>query len=524
MLTSLSLQKKLLSTFVGIIITFVVLSIVLINGMSRTADDLEALYQREYVSTVDAKNIEVALGDLDGAFSRAIYSGDPEVRREAMADFDGFSDEMAGLLAALDAAELSDAEQAQVDDFRVEYGEIAGVWNQALDAVRNGDQAAAIALDATAVEEWGHAAGLMGSLADDLVSSGEQSYLSAASAYSSLRNISIIAMVLISVLALGAGYWLVRMVTGQVRSNAERLEVSSDGLASVSAQMSANAEETASQANVVAAAGEQVSHNVQTVATAVEEMSASVREIAESSGEASRVAGAAVDTVEATSVSIGKLGESSAEIGAVIEVITSIAEQTNLLALNATIEAARAGEAGKGFAVVAGEVKELAKETAKATEEIGSRIAAIQADSEGAVGAIGEIREVIARIADMQTTIASAVEEQTATTNEIGRNVAEAARGSAEIAENIASVAQAAQDTAKGASSTQDSAQELRVVADELKEVVDGAAKQPVSTAGVSAAASRPVRGSDGAAASPVEPASFQDFDAPLAGSSNGHH
>jgi hypothetical protein len=125
----------------------------------------------------------------------------------------------------------------------------------------------------------------------------------------------------------------------------------------------------------------------------------------------------------------------------------------------------------------------------------------------------------------MQTTIASAVEEQTATTNEIGRNVAEAARGSAEIAENIASVAQAAQDTAKGASSTQDSAQELRVVADELKAVVDGAAKPPAITAGVSGASHpRPPRGSDGAAASPVEPASFQDFDAPLAGSTNGHH
>jgi hypothetical protein len=141
---------------------------------------------------------------------------------------------------------------------------------------------------------------------------------------------------------------------------------------------------------------------------------------------------------------VAKLGESSQQIGKVIEVITSIAEQTNLLALNATIEAARAGEAGKGFAVVAGEVKELAKETAKATEEIGSRIAAIQEDTSDAVGAIGEIEQVIARIADMQTTIASAVEEQTATTNEIGRNVAEAARGSAEIAENIVSVAQAA--------------------------------------------------------------------------------
>jgi len=276
----------------------------------------------------------------------------------------------------------------------------------------------------------------------------------------------------------GALAWFVsQQVARQVGSNAQRLNVSSGDLAAVSAQVSAASEETAAQANVVAAAGEQVSHNVQTVATAVEEMSASVREIASSSADASKVAADAVRTAESTNGKVVALGESSAQIGKVIEVITSIAEQTNLLALNATIEAARAGEAGKGFAVVANEVKELAKETAKATEEIGSRIAAIQTDTGEAVEAIGQISEVIARIADMQNTIASAVEEQTATTNEISRNVNEAARGSSEIAENIVSVAQAAGETSQGAARTQQAAGRLREIAGSLQGVVDGAAR-----------------------------------------------
>ena len=193
--------------------------------------------------------------------------------------------------------------------------------------------------------------------------------------------------------------------------------------------MAANAEETSAQANVVSAASEQVSKNVQTVATGVEEMNSSIREIAKNATESARVAGQAVSAADTANKTISKLGESSSEIGKVIKVITSIAEQTNLLALNATIEAARAGEAGKGFAVVANEVKELAKETAKATEDIGHKIEAIQADTRGAVDSIQQIGKVIAQINDISNTIASAVEEQTATANEMSRNVGEAAKG-----------------------------------------------------------------------------------------------
>ena len=261
-------------------------------------------------------------------------------------------------------------------------------------------------------------------------------------------------------------------VIRSIRESALTLASSSEELSATSAQMSASAEETSAQAGAVSAAAEQVSSNVGTVAVSAEEMSSSIREIAASVNQAASVASGAVELASDANATVTKLGDSSAEIGEVIKVITSIAEQTNLLALNATIEAARAGEAGKGFAVVAGEVKELAKETAKATEEIGAKIAVIQSDASAAVGAIAQIAEVISKINDIQLQVASSVEEQAATTNEITRTVGEAASGTGEIASSVTGVARAAQDASSGAASTRSAAYGLAQLAEELSRLV----------------------------------------------------
>ncbi len=253
---------------------------------------------------------------------------------------------------------------------------------------------------------------------------------------------------------------------------AESLAVSAEQLTILSQGMGEGASLTADRAGSASSASVQVSSSIQTVASAAEEMTASIREIAKNATEASTVATSAVTVASDAQTTVASLGESSAEIGQVIKVITSIAQQTNLLALNATIEAARAGDAGKGFAVVANEVKELAKETARATEDISRKIEAIQSDTSGAVDAISEISEVIGRINEIQATIASAVEEQTATTNEIARSVTEAAAGANGIAEDVTQVASAASDTTQGAQNTLQSATELATIAAELKRMV----------------------------------------------------
>ncbi len=281
-----------------------------------------------------------------------------------------------------------------------------------------------------------------------------------------------------------------RQLLGSFRDSIEsfakiisRLSASSQQLSSLSTEMSATAEETAGQSNSVSAAAEQVSRNLQTVAAGSEEMSASISEIAKNAVEAARVASDAVDIANATTDTITKLGESSAEIGNVIKLITSIAQQTNLLALNATIEAARAGESGKGFAVVANEVKELAKATATAANDISRKVEAIQGDTKGAVEAISKISQVITKVDEISNVIATAVEEQTTTTNDISRNVTEAATGSSEIARNIVGVAQAAEATAKGATESQEAAVELAVMAGELQALVENFRyKQPTAS------------------------------------------
>lgn len=237
--------------------------------------------------------------------------------------------------------------------------------------------------------------------------------------------------------------------------------------------MSSTAEETTRQAGTVATASEEAASNVQTVASAAQELASSVSEISRQVSEASSVATQAVREAERTSGSVKSLAEAAQQIGTVVQLISDIASQTNLLALNATIEAARAGEAGRGFAVVASEVKSLATQTSKATDDISAQIGTIQSATNDAVNAIQGISTIIVRISEISTAIASAVEEQGAATSEIARNVEEASRGTREVSANISSVQQAAGETGAAATQVEGAAGSLAQYGEELRKQVD---------------------------------------------------
>jgi methyl-accepting chemotaxis protein len=275
-----------------------------------------------------------------------------------------------------------------------------------------------------------------------------------------------------SVLGMTNAVERIRSAIKAITEHAAGLSESSREQSKISQQMRKDAEATSSQAALVSTTAEEMSQNMGTAAIAVEEMNASIKESARNATDAASVAQKAVELAERTTATINKLGVSSSEIDQVVKLITSIASQTNLLALNATIEAARAGEAGKGFAVVANEVKELARQTETATKEIEERIGGIQTDSKEAVEAIAQIGDTIKKISDIQNTIASVVEQQTATTAEIKTSVSEAAKGSRAIAENIVEVAQAAERTSGSSAATLRAATDLAGLAEELQDLV----------------------------------------------------
>jgi methyl-accepting chemotaxis protein len=253
----------------------------------------------------------------------------------------------------------------------------------------------------------------------------------------------------------------------------ETVSSASTELEAAANTLTKTAESTQALSGTVAAASEEASTNVQSVASATEEMTSSVNEISRQVQESAKIAGEAVRQAERTDARITELSQAAGRIGDVVKMITAIAEQTNLLALNATIEAARAGEAGRGFAVVASEVKALAAQTAKATEEISTQIASMQTATEDSVGAIKEIGVTIGRISEISSAIAAAVEEQGAATSEISRNVGEAAKGTAMVASNITDVNRGAGETGSASSQVLSSAQSLSSESNHLKLEVD---------------------------------------------------
>jgi len=256
--------------------------------------------------------------------------------------------------------------------------------------------------------------------------------------------------------------------TQRIHAEIGELRATAGSLSTTCAELMASAEQTATLAQSVATAAEQVSSNTTTVSAGAEEMTAAIREISSTTSEAARVSAEAASRAHQVDEAVQRLGKSSTDIGTVVKSIASIAEQTNLLALNATIEAARAGDAGRGFAVVASEVKALARQTANATQDVGQRIAAIQQDSKTATDALAEISRLIGRINELQQTSASAVEEQSATTAEMSRNVAETAVAAKGIAEAIGNVASAVRAGSSGAMTVHDLSAKLDGHADDL--------------------------------------------------------
>jgi methyl-accepting chemotaxis protein len=501
------------------IVAAVVVGVFGIVELENTADQSQAIYDQHLIAVEVLGDLSVSQEGAALAARDVLLAGSGADRGTAVDDFDSRAAAFEEQLTAYEATGVAGSDQGRVEKVRSLFEQYVAAVDGDLDALAQ-EQDLAGWRDVNADEVAPVAAEVAAQL-DELTDSEKAQAKAAAdeaqSSYENARLASILVLVfgVLAVLVIGVlvSRWIAGNL-GRVRRVAEALaegdltrssdvhstdEVGQMGasldtatatlrgliatmaesstalaaaaeeLSASSQQIAAGAEETAVQAGVVSSAAGEVSRNVQTLAAGADEMSASIREISGSASDAAQVASRAVAAVETTNASVAKLGASSEEIGNVVKTITSIAEQTNLLALNATIEAARAGEAGKGFAVVAHEVKELAQETARATEDIATRVGAIQSDTTGAVDAIAEISGIIASINDYQLTIASAVEEQTATTNEMSRNVNEASTASGEIAHNIGGVSGAADATTEALAQTRIAVDDVSRMAAELR-------------------------------------------------------
>ncbi|MDH2413602.1 methyl-accepting chemotaxis protein [Nocardioides sp. CER19] len=499
-----------------------VVGLVGLNSLSETAASSQRIYDNNLRAVKVLGQIAVTRKSISLSIRDILLVGDGPDRQATIDEYKGLQDTFRQQLDAYAATGMTPADEARVTKIRADFESyLAAVDKLATPYVARGDMAGWLTMNNTRLAPIAEGISAdLSKIADSEDAQAAAAAREAETSYRADRRLSLILLVVGLLVALGFALVVARGVrvsigrlqaglralavgdltvgagvtsrdeVGQMAADLEtareslRTSLAAIGdnsvvlasaaaeMSAVSTQLGASALQSSSQAHLVSTAAEEVSVNVQTVAAGTEQMGASIREIAQNASNAAGVASRAVGSARSTTATVSKLGESSAEIGSVVKTITSIAEQTNLLALNATIEAARAGDAGKGFAVVASEVKELAVQTSKATEDIARRVETIQTDTAGAVTAIGEIVEIIDRISDFQQTIAAAVEEQTAATNEIARNVADAATGATDIARNVGAVSSAAEQTTTAADNTTAAAGDLSRMATQMRDLV----------------------------------------------------
>jgi methyl-accepting chemotaxis protein len=513
-----SMNTKILLIIAVLALTTVGVGVLSLGCMSALSGRADMLYTGSVLPLQHVKEIEVTLQLTYKDMLSYVVSNNATnlaTYKKALADDDAlFASQIAEYQPESAAPELVTQLTAAWADFQRDRQSVMDA------ALRNDNTAVERIRDTTVDPEADKAGEIVDSLADRDIANAKSSAAKATVTYHDARTITVVFLIVGLLLAVAFGLFVSRSIVGALRrvsevveaiarrdltriagmssrdeigrmarqldtaatglretvghldGNSQTLAGAATELSAVTEQIAGNAEQTNSRASLVASAAEEVSANIATVSAGSEQMGASIREIASSAADAALVAQSAVGIAVQANESVSRLGQSSAEIGDVVKLITAIAEQTNLLALNATIEAARAGEMGKGFAVVAAEVKDLAQETAKATEEISRRVQGIQTDTGGAVEAIGKITDIVEKINGYSATIASAVEEQTATTSEISRSVSEAATGAEQIATNIAGVASAAQATNAGIGQSHQSTQELARMSEELRRTV----------------------------------------------------
>jgi methyl-accepting chemotaxis protein len=411
--------------------------------------------------------VEHAHSDLESAQARSATARDVAaaltVQRALQAEYAISKDpallEIFEETASTSFASLDDlvANHEGSDDIERLAGEVATldvthdavIFDQMVPAFEAGDEAAGLAF----LEEGKVVLDGLLSLVDEMVTvlDGEvDGYDDAmADAVSAATTVSIIIGLATLAIAAAATFATYRFTVRRFGSSMQTMDEARGSLRDINDSLLAKAQSTERDVSAIAVVSADATSHMSEFAHAVEDMSSAIAEISTSSSMASSVAVTAVRRAEDTNATVAKLGDSSAEIGEVIEVITSIAKQTNMLALNATIEAARAGEAGKGFAVVANEVKELAKQTSAATDQISERIASIQSDTRESVQAIEEIGSIIGQIAEIQTSVAAAVTEQEAVTSQMGATVRAVDSGISGLSERTAALARAATETAE---------------------------------------------------------------------------